>query len=166
MKTIAGDDHALWRIEGEHPGPIQVKRRVTGGRIVVPQRADGYALSWGQIVESHRVGVSLWDFYFDEAAFPMEDPKNDLTAIQALVFDALELSLDCVSRTFMTNSDVLAGEGWQIIPGGLNTGSLFTVVTPYARHQECRVWMVTELIPEIVPSIIESVRLQRQAYGM
>jgi hypothetical protein len=161
-----GDEHMLWRIENDYPCSLNVKKTAAAGRVNILAGVNGYPLTWGNIAQSNLPGMSIWDFYFADETFFLERSRNDLIFVQTLVFDALELSLDCVSRAYIATYDALEEYPWKIIPGGLNTGCMFTVVCRYEHDKRCRAWMVTELIPDIIPAVVESVQIQRQAHDI
>lgn len=154
-----GDDDATGTrlLHGRH-APVIVVDLAVGGRVPVPTQADGYAFSWGQIVE-RRLGLALvWDFHLARMREVFKVMGLSMTLLQERTIDALEHVE--AARVVRDNALCLGAmppaRGWRIIPAPLGRGSAFSIVTHVGDEPEARDWLLAEFMPETLPQVQEA----------
>ena len=154
--VVTDDGHPLGCLEKARPMAAWATRRDAFG-IKLAMQVDGYAFPWGSIAERQEPGRVVCEFYLEQAINQFESGGNSLYQLQLLLFESLEARVDCVSRSFVVGCAGPVGLGaaaWVIVPGGLASGIVFSLVCKYPDSQACREWLCTEFIPCILPESI------------
>lgn len=138
--------------------PVIVVDFTAGGRRLMPVQADGYAFTWGQIVE-RRLGLAVvWDFHLARMREVFKVMGLGLTTLQERTIDALEnFQAALVVRDNALCLDVMSPvRGWRIIPAPLGRGSAFSIVAHVGDESDARDWLLAEFIPETLPRLQEA----------
>ena len=154
---VPDDSQALWCLETARPRAVQATRRYACG-VKIALEVEGYAFSWGSVAERQEPGLLVWEFFLSDAIGQFESGGNSLHQLQLLLFESLEARVDCVSRSFVVGCAGPVGLGaaaWVIVPGGLASGIVFSLVCKYPDSHACREWLCAEFIPCILPESIE-----------
>ena len=155
-RPLPDDGQALWCLEKARPTVAMATRRYACG-VKIALEVEGYAFSWGSVAERQEPGLVVWEFFLRDAIDQFESGGNSLYQLQLLLFESLEERVDCVSRSFVVGCAGPVGLGaaaWVIVPGGLASGIVFSLVCKYPDSQACREWLCTEFIPCILPESI------------
>ena len=154
---VPDDGQALWCLETARLTVAMATRRHACG-VKIALAVEGYAFSWGCVAERQEPGLVVWEFFLERAIHLFESGGNSLHQLQLLLFESLEERVDCVSRSFVVGCAGPVGLGaaaWVIVPGGLASGIVFSLVCKYPDSQACREWLCAEFIPGILPESIE-----------
>jgi hypothetical protein len=157
---ISDDTLALCCLERRLKAPVSVRDWPEHGATAVWSHPDGYAFSWGTVVERARGALLVWDFHLDRIREDFETRGLSAGALRERVFRECERRLDCTLRDNVIGGEPLAADpaGWRVIPGTLGQPHPISVVCHVAAARDARGWLVTEFIPEILPWLQQAVR--------
>lgn len=152
------DEAAATRLLHRRQAQVMVMDYVVGGRVQVPIQADGYAFTWGQIVERHFGLMVVWDFHLARMRDVFKVMGLGLTTLQERTIDALEhFQAALVVRDNALCLDVMSPvRGWRIIPAPLGRGSAFSIVAHAGDESDARDWLIAEFMPETLPRLQEA----------
>lgn len=115
-------------------------------------RSQGYAFSWGHILERSVERLVVWDFVLDRLLQRYQNAGLGLRQLQAVAYGALEERCDCTERDTILSAAY--HEAWRVFPGG--AVSAFVVAAHFTKDAEARAWVAESLIPHVLPEAIEA----------